>query len=226
MVLPFLEEQTVYDLWHFDLDFYDPLHKVPRETFVPVWVCPSRRDGKQPSSERREYRDKGVWGVVGDYAGNFGEVLISDVEAFSKPVGATGVIVQAPGKVSTSGKFTWDGNVRFKHITDGLSNTILVGEKHVPTDAYGQWDGDASLYNGDFLVNHVRAGGESVPIARSVDDKTSCGFNTCTNFGSSHAGICQFVFCDGSVHLLSVDIDLTALRRLTSRADGEVIAGL
>ena len=36
-------------------------------------------------------------------------------------------------------------------------------------------------------------------------------------------GICNFVFCDGSVHSLPINIDIDTLRRLAVRNDGEVV---
>jgi prepilin-type processing-associated H-X9-DG protein len=47
----------------------------------------------------------------------------------------------------------------------------------------------------------------------------------CDNFGSWHAGVCHFLFCDGHVSPLAIDIDPTTLDRLATRADGESILG-
>jgi prepilin-type N-terminal cleavage/methylation domain-containing protein len=44
-------------------------------------------------------------------------------------------------------------------------------------------------------------------------------------FGGPHPGICQFVLCDGSVHVLSTSIDLTALGYLANRHDSQVLPG-
>jgi prepilin-type processing-associated H-X9-DG protein len=44
-------------------------------------------------------------------------------------------------------------------------------------------------------------------------------------FGSWHTGVCNFVFCDGSVHSLPVNIDIDVLRRLAVRNDNEPIPG-
>ena len=43
------------------------------------------------------------------------------------------------------------------------------------------------------------------------------------SFGSRHPGICQFVFCDGSVRALPNSTDVTVLTRLAMRADGGVV---
>ena len=40
-------------------------------------------------------------------------------------------------------------------------------------------------------------------------------------FGSHHPGICQFVFCDGTVRTVRNDVDATTLSRLAVRDDGQ-----
>ena len=44
-------------------------------------------------------------------------------------------------------------------------------------------------------------------------------------FGSWHPGVCQFVFCDGSVRAVRNTVDDPTLTRLAQRADGLVITG-
>lgn len=220
LLLPFIEENAAFQLWHFDKEFYDASNQVAREVILNVWLCPSRRDeSNKLSSERREYPD--ARGATGDYAGNFGDELISDAEANSDPP-ATGVIVQSAGRF-VNGKLTWNSDISYRQIEDGLSKTFLLGEKHVVPKWYGQWQLDASIYNGDFIVNHTRAGGTKAPLSKFPDDEVGCSFAYCSNFGSSHFGICQFALCDGSVHPVSIDVDLDVFTRLSNRRDGEPI---
>ena len=42
-------------------------------------------------------------------------------------------------------------------------------------------------------------------------------------FGGPHPGVCQFVFCDGSVRPIRNSIDTANLRRLAARNDGEAV---
>jgi prepilin-type processing-associated H-X9-DG protein len=49
--------------------------------------------------------------------------------------------------------------------------------------------------------------------------------NYVVRFGSAHAVGCNFVFCDGSVHTMSYDIDAEIVRRLCNRCDGLTVPG-
>ena len=108
------------------------------------------------------------------------------------------------------------GGVGFNQFTDGLSNTIFVGEKHIPRDklGFGWWD--CSSYNGDYSECSTRSGGVNFPLAVSLDD-------TGWKFGSMHTNVVQFTFGDGSVRPLPVNINPYILGLLVQRADGEII---
>jgi hypothetical protein len=103
-------------------------------------------------------------------------------------------------------------------IFDGLSNTYLVGEKYVSSDNYfdGMDPGDnESLYAG-FNNDTSR----STFVAPENDQKFVYLRNT---FGSAHKTVWQAVYCDGSVHSSSFDIDFQTHRNLGNREDGGII---
>ena len=120
--------------------------------------------------------------------------------------------------MSSNGAFQFGrpSGVRFAEITDGLSNTILVGEKHVALNKFGIGWCDCSTYNGDYPTCSGRAGGPNFPLAATLDDP---GWK----FGSYHTGVVQFAMGDGGVRRLSVTIDPSTLALLCDRADGQVI---
>jgi prepilin-type processing-associated H-X9-DG protein len=114
------------------------------------------------------------------------------------------------------GAFVGVTGLRFADITDGLTQTLLVGEKNVPLDGFGQYPLDCGLYDGHNPVCSTRSAGPLFPLAVGRKDP---GWK----FGSYHPGQCQFVYCDGSVRALSTNIASLVLGQLAQRNDGQVI---
>ncbi len=108
--------------------------------------------------------------------------------------------------------------VRFADITDGLSNTLLVGEKHVALNHFREGPLDNSAYNGDYYLSHARPAGIDYPLAQTNTEMSP-------RFGSYHTSVVQFGFCDGSVRGLPRSIPPSILQLLASRNDGEAIPG-
>lgn len=101
-----------------------------------------------------------------------------------------------------------------QQISDGLTYTILIGEKHVPVNTFGHGPFDSSVYNGDNPVSWARGAGLGIGAAEHRD-------NPVWQFGSYHPGFCQFVFCDGRVQTITSAINPLTLSRLCGRSDGE-----
>jgi hypothetical protein len=119
---------------------------------------------------------------------------------------------------TTDGSFLQSGAlcVRFDDIVDGLSNTLLVGEKHVPLKHFGEGPLDNSAYNGDYFLSHARPAGPDFPLAKTPTEMSAV-------FGSYHTAVVQFGFCDGSVRPLPRGIDPKILDLLACRDDGQAI---
>ena len=110
---------------------------------------------------------------------------------------------------------------KFASITDGTSNTFLLGEKHVRTGHFGeQGDGDEAFYSGWNYNSAQRIATANYAIAKGPEDNSA---NHAERFGGPHPEICMFAFVDGSVRSLDVHIDTTNLGYLANRADGKEI---
>jgi prepilin-type N-terminal cleavage/methylation domain-containing protein/prepilin-type processing-associated H-X9-DG protein len=99
-------------------------------------------------------------------------------------------------------------------ITDGASNTILIGEKAMDRNNYetGTWFWDEPFFIGG-------AGGTERSGTLILKDDRGIKFPY--NWGSPHTGGAQFVFADGSVHTLSYSMSQSAVKALLTPAGGE-----
>ena len=108
-------------------------------------------------------------------------------------------------------------------ITNGMSSTMLVGEKRMNisycTTQCGPDDNDG--YVGGFQDDVVRWGA----FAPAPDwQGPFATFATLIpgdyQFGSSHPSVVQFVFCDGSLQGIHYSVDPTVFAHASSRNDG------
>ncbi len=138
-----------------------------------------------------------------DYAGNAG----------THPDGIDGAIVRTGSPRAT-----------FASIADGLSSTVLFGEKRLNRAAFGRSSDDDESYgtpgwNGD---GEVCRWGLSAP-ARDRDEPDSLAPSD--NFGSAHTDGSNVAFCDGTVRFVRYGIDAATWQRLCVRNDGQVNRG-
>ena len=123
--------------------------------------------------------------------------------------------------------------VAMAQITDGTSNTYLVGEKYMNADHYvdGISGGDDwGMYAGEQedVVRLVAYPDSAQPSGYTYypPQQDQAGVDSYTNhFGSAHVGGVNMAFCDGSVKTISYSIDPETHRRLGNREDGLTIDG-
>jgi len=111
--------------------------------------------------------------------------------------------------------FGINGSARFRDVTDGLSNTVLLCETPMEKSSldYGPYWG--TWTNTFFLT--LRNGTINTPD--SPPDPRVYAFSP----GSSHAGGCNALLGDGSVRFLSQTMDYTMLQNLVCIADGQIL---
>ncbi|GAA4439404.1 DUF1559 domain-containing protein [Bremerella cremea] len=114
----------------------------------------------------------------------------------------------------------------FRDITDGSSNTMMIGERHYKlpyntNDTYTLWAGttNASMHDSGYYGSMEVAGTTGYPM--NEVDATNWQFRHW--FSSLHPGGAMFAFGDGSVHFLSETIDQTTYRNLANRYDGQTL---
>jgi prepilin-type N-terminal cleavage/methylation domain-containing protein/prepilin-type processing-associated H-X9-DG protein len=215
-ILPYLEMQPLYDRFDFsgDMDTYvspgNPKNLTTAGTRLFVYICPS--DPQQ--GELMNY----TYSTYTGHSANSNEDL-----ATSNMLGVSDS--RSPYCSGYSPRFLNEANgamasyesCTIAQVTDGLSNTLLVGEAAggpVGSNAGRPW-----VNYGIWSTMDGINGPATLPGGASSFGWTTSGFS------SYHPGGCHFLFGDGSVQFLSQNIDAATLANLTTRAGGEVIKG-
>jgi prepilin-type N-terminal cleavage/methylation domain-containing protein/prepilin-type processing-associated H-X9-DG protein len=110
-------------------------------------------------------------------------------------------------------------------ISDGTSNTLAVGEYVTRTHPSRRtfWAYAYTSYNeSDATIGQSRT---MIPSFDDCNNTPPGGSNQCKRaWGSFHSGNINFLFCDGSVHLISQSIDMNfVFPSLATMAGGEVV---
>jgi prepilin-type N-terminal cleavage/methylation domain-containing protein len=216
LIMPYIEQDNLYKQWVLPNTYYSQT-AVARLTPVPIYFCPSRRTHQTPpvaSIMGDQDDDTGPTlgpltpGALGDYGACTGTDNCDGADCIGAINGAFRVGFNQFGQTI--------GPIGFKDITDGLSNTIIVGEKHVILGSFGKGLLDCSLYNGDYWTCSTRSAGPNFPLAQSYNDQV-------IGFGSYHPTLCQFVLGDASVRPIQNSTDPKILALLANISDGQPI---
>jgi len=115
-----------------------------------------------------------------------------------------------------NGMFGYALKVRVANVTDGTSNTFMLGERAV----------DEAMSWGWFLTGNEGDGilGTGGPMWKGVIS-TAAGYTIPASpvFSSWHTGGAHFGMGDGSVRFISSNIDFVTYKALGTRAGGEVV---
>ncbi len=190
LILPYLEEANALELWDTNESYFDPVNAAARQAMVPTYVCPTRRTPQLTLGDRNNPGDEAVPGAPTDYAGNSGNNVVGGIwywgtNDLDHEKELDGVIIS---QIHFSGlkddergddETRWASRIGFKKITDGLSNTLLAGEKHFPTEALGY---DGSAFDSDDLASIARPAGLNAPITSKSLPEGSISFGVMTGF--------------------------------------------
>jgi prepilin-type N-terminal cleavage/methylation domain-containing protein/prepilin-type processing-associated H-X9-DG protein len=252
LLLPYLEENALYDLWQSAENQRFPGETIPvtggdrqqsdafqpiREAFVPAFLCPSDIDISvlsEPDAGPAVSRVRESW-APGSYKASSGYSLGQDGDHYwdnpnsskrayidNMPLAWRGAMYTVADDSSRSDRRRIRP-VELRNITDGLSHTLLVGEYH--TKSYPA----RRTYWAYAYTSFNQAG--AFPESRTLlPDFLRCieigggGVHTCKRaWGSQHSGgSIQFVFCDGSVHSVSQSVDMDLFQATATIANEEV----
>ena len=240
--LPFMEAKSVHDIGLGATNLRSDLGRLG-QTPVASFYCPSRRavaayphaEAGNPSAFFNSASPNEL--ARSDYAANLGPRL-SDINLQWGP--GPPLFFAEQNKQFLDNKLQDEENttafneirgivyqrseIEFKHISDGLSNTFMVGEKYVNPDFYL----GTATYPVDIGDDQGAWIGDDIDIHRFTDANAlpspdQPGVPQFVSFGSAHPAGFSMAMCDSSVRSLSYDIDVNAYALLGNRDDGQSI---
>ncbi|MBI2824905.1 MAG: DUF1559 domain-containing protein [Planctomycetia bacterium] len=223
-VVPFIEQKVVFNAaWP----------EVKRQT-ISIFFCPTRRGPTQNALPSNDGYQNGLLDyvsatpVVAD-----SRTTWSDQDCMSDfwnganfdfaPTGSRyyGMIARYP-----------PGNmIGFKDVTDGLTQTLLIGEKFIPTANYDgtseanfPFEGDDCGWSDGWDYDTVRSTGlppiKDIYIKANLYPLGATQWKYDLQFGSAHPSAINCVFGDGSVRSVAFGIDKLVFNRMGDRRDG------
>ncbi|RCS40451.1 DUF1559 domain-containing protein [Bremerella cremea] len=215
-LLPFLEAGNIHQGQPGSTDLDSA--KLAMSTPIEGYYCPSRRSAEANPANATPWclgPDRKPFSGIEKFARAQTDYAGTNQEG-------TGVLARNWSGSCTSGSPMRCLN-RFASVTDGTSNTLMVGEKRMNRSMLGQTQaGDNYGYTAGW-DNTTGATQETIrqtTLNPLPDTMTGDGEN---RFGSSHSSGFNGLMVDGSVRLLPYTIDLNVFRRLGNKSDGEVL---
>ena len=210
-ILPYLEHQQLWE---------NPDDAFVAATPVVHYFCPTRRP---PTALKGGYwASHNVYRAQLDYAGNAGTTRQAGDGGGILGNGRDGAICRLDAGIR-----------RVDQIRDGLSVTLLVGEKrlNVRYCRTDQQPDDNDGYVGGFQDDVVRWGTSSTHVGplTPAPDFVAGQYTWSTirpsiwQFGSSHVAGPNVVLCDGSVRPIGFDVDPQTFERLCAIRDGNPV---
>jgi prepilin-type N-terminal cleavage/methylation domain-containing protein len=196
-ILPQLEEQSLYARLNREVSYIDPANAAVSQTVLPIFLCPTAPNdpvlmpsADLPASSTQRFART-------NYGGQQGERNLRRAGATNDP---------------ERGAMIFEKGIALAQITDGASQTILIGES--PEGMFAQWMNVRNLFDQAAPINSPATFAPQYVF-----------FDYGQEINSYHRGGAFALFADGSVHFLAETLDKKTLAALCSREGGETVSG-
>ena len=235
-VLPYIEQKALYDRFDFSQSFGSDQNNVNTQILsnlaIDAFVCPSSPldPNMNPGWNGRHLQYHHYMGVSGAVGTNIGKCQ------------------KFYGWNCDNGPFAMNRKVKLADLTDGTSNTMILGEqsnkvKYTGPGTGSSWEfkdgktmGPGGYHAGWHGPNNLSQTGSQSGIMSGIvpvqygpnatcPDQWDCGYVyiNSTILASAHPGGINVGLADGSVRFIAETIDLNNFKRMALRADGQIV---
>ncbi|WP_437222055.1 DUF1559 domain-containing protein [Planctomicrobium sp. SH661] len=233
-ILPYIDHSAAYNQLNFNLPSSSSPNLEVLQRKWPFQACPSNPDGARlgPYDGPFTVNHQGASYMCSWGPATYDDTNASDCAAYGKPAYcstiATGSQVTYTSGIFGVGMKVWGTNgvnggyvSRMRDISDGTSNTILLGEVRPEGNSYfGMFSNLLHGVSTGLRINSpVRTTNPNkFPLDGWPDPWAKNG-----GMASAHVGGAHAVFADGSVRFLSDNMNFQTLCHLGNKQDGQVV---
>jgi len=205
-ILPFMESNAIYNSIDLRFPIDAPVNQASLTQVIPTFLCPSDpgestfQIGKESHEEEGEEHE--------GHNVDEGEKLFR-VAKFNYP-GVFGTLEIGEVPYNANGTFYGNSPTKLKDLRDGLSNTMIVGER---SSRLG-----GSVWHG-WITEAAEPGARFLGVA---DHGPNSKIGYFEDFSSQHGTGIHVVYGDGSTRMIPDSIDLEIYQALCTREGGEI----
>jgi prepilin-type N-terminal cleavage/methylation domain-containing protein len=211
LLLPFYEQRALHDSIDFNLAVETPPNADARQAPIAMLVCPS-----DPAT--------GVFQVWDELNAPLARAATN---SYAACFGALGLMNTDPD--TGNGLFQRNSRIRFQDISDGLTQTLAVGER-AAWFAKSPWagvmtGGTVRTTPGAPVYTAIVELSPAMALARMGNRPLNSPLSEPYDFFSPHGDLVYFALADGSVRGVTSSVDLDVLHALATRAEGDLVTG-